>query len=77
MIRNPKKPNSGNRKCAKVRLTNKRRVLTYIPGMGHNLQVHSVVLVKGGRTKDVIGCNYKLVRGKYDLVRDSFLKNNM
>lgn len=73
-VKQPCKPNSGNRKTAKVRLINKRRVLTYIPGMGHNLQVHSVVLVKGGRTHDVRGCNYKLVRGKYDLLP---VKNKM
>lgn len=73
-IRNPKKPNSGMRKVAKVRLSNGRVVLSYIPGIGHNLQTHSVVLVRGGRTKDVIGCNYKIVRGKYDCLP---VKNRM
>ena len=62
----PRKPNSGLRKVARVRLANGRIVLAYIPGIGHNLQTHSVVLVRGGRTPDVIGCNYKIVRGKYD-----------
>ena len=62
----PRKPNSGLRKVARVRLANGRIVLTYIPGIGHNLQTHSVVLVRGGRTPDVIGCNYKIVRGAYD-----------
>ena len=67
-IKSPKKPNSANRKVARVRLENKRVVLCYIPGIGHNLQVHSVVYVRGGRTKDLIGCNYKLVRGVFDFV---------
>jgi len=62
----PRKPNSGLRKVARVRLANGRIVLAYIPGIGHNLQTHSVVLVRGGRTPDVIGCNYKIVRGAYD-----------
>ena len=64
-VQTPRKPNSGLRKVARVRLSNGRIVLAYIPGMGHNLQVHSVVLVRGGRTRDLVGCNYKLVRGKY------------
>lgn len=68
LVMNPKKPNSGLRKIAKVQLPNKRLVRTYIPGIGHNLQAHSVVLVQGGRTADVRGCNYKLVRGAYDLL---------
>jgi ribosomal protein S12 len=62
----PRKPNSGLRKVARVRLANGRIILAYIPGIGHNLQTHSVVLVKGGRTPDVIGCNYKIVRGAFD-----------
>ena len=62
----PRKPNSGLRKVARVRLANGRIVLAYIPGIGHNLQTHSVVLIRGGRTPDVIGCNYKVVRGKFD-----------
>jgi small subunit ribosomal protein S12 len=69
---NPKKPNSANRKVAKVRLTNKARVTAYIPGMGHNLQQHSVVLIRAGRVKDLPGVRYKIVRGHYDTqaVRD-------
>mmetsp|Transcript_11818 Transcript_11818/g.26819 ORF Transcript_11818/g.26819 Transcript_11818/m.26819 type:complete len:276 (-) Transcript_11818:42-869(-) len=67
-IAKARKPNSGNRKVAYVRLKNDRVVKCYIPGIGHNLQVHSVVMVKGGRHKDVIGCNYTLVRGAYDLL---------
>lgn len=65
--RKPKKPNSAQRKIAKVRLTNKREIDTYIMGEGHNIQEHSVVLVRGGRVPDLPGVNYKLVRGKYDL----------
>eukprot|EP00928_Gymnodinium_smaydae_P051429 TRINITY_DN34972_c0_g1_i1.p1 TRINITY_DN34972_c0_g1~~TRINITY_DN34972_c0_g1_i1.p1 ORF type:complete len:321 (+),score=40.68 TRINITY_DN34972_c0_g1_i1:127-1089(+) len=68
MVRAPKKPNSGLRKVAYVRLSNGRIVLVYIPGIGHNLQVHSVVMVKGGRHADVIGCNYTAERGVYDLL---------
>mmetsp|Transcript_42315 Transcript_42315/g.79247 ORF Transcript_42315/g.79247 Transcript_42315/m.79247 type:complete len:306 (-) Transcript_42315:43-960(-) len=68
MVLAPKKPNSGLRKCAYVRLSNGRVVKTYIPGIGHNLQVHSVVMVHGGRRKDVIGCNYTAMRGHYDLL---------
>jgi small subunit ribosomal protein S12 len=63
----PKKPNSAQRKIAKVRLSNGRRITCYIPGGGHTLQEHSVVLVRGGRTKDLPGVKYKLVRGKLDL----------
>ncbi len=62
----PKKPNSAIRKIARVRLTNGYTVTAYIPGQGHKLQEHSVVLVRGGRTKDLPGLHYKLVRGKYD-----------
>ena len=61
----PKKPNSAIRKIARVRLTNGQEVTAYIPGMGHNLQEHSVVLLKGGKTKD-IGTRYKVVRGVLD-----------
>lgn len=64
--RTPKKPNSAIRKIAKVRLTNKVRIIAYIPGEGHNLQEHSVVLVRGGRVKDLPGVRYHLVRGMYD-----------
>lgn len=65
--RKPKKPNSAQRKVAKVRLSNKREIDTYIIGEGHNIQEHSVVLVRGGRVPDLPGVNYKLIRGKYDL----------
>lgn len=62
----PKKPNSALRKIARVRLSNGAEVTAYIPGMGHNLQEHSIVLVKGGRTPDLAGVRYKVVRGVYD-----------
>jgi small subunit ribosomal protein S12 len=62
----PKKPNSALRKIARVRLSNGTEVTCYIPGMGHNLQEHSVVLIKGGKTKDLPGVRYKIVRGVYD-----------
>ena len=62
----PKKPNSGLRKVAKVRLTNGKEVTAYIPGIGHNLQEHSIVLVRGGRVKDLPGVRYHIVRGAFD-----------
>ncbi len=62
----PRKPNSAIRKIAKVRLSNKQEVTAYIPGMGHNLQEHAVVLVRGGRVKDLPGVKYHIVRGKFD-----------
>lgn len=62
----PKKPNSALRKVARVRLSNGMEVTAYIPGEGHNLQEHSVVLVRGGRVKDLPGVRYHIVRGKYD-----------
>jgi small subunit ribosomal protein S12 len=62
----PKKPNSALRKVARVRLTNGMEVTSYIPGEGHNLQEHSVVLVRGGRVKDLPGVRYKVVRGTLD-----------
>ena len=62
----PKKPNSALRKYARVRLSNGKEVDTYIPGIGHNLQEHSVVLVRGGRVKDLIGVRYHIVRGTLD-----------
>ena len=62
----PKKPNSALRKVARVRLTNGRETNCYIPGMGHNLQEHSVVLVRGGRVRDLPGVRYKIVRGALD-----------
>ncbi|GAA5854624.1 hypothetical protein JCM8547_004916 [Rhodosporidiobolus lusitaniae] len=63
----PKKPNSAVRKVAKVKLSTGRAVIAYIPGEGHNLQEHSVVLVRGGRTQDLPGAKYKIVRGALDL----------
>ncbi|RKP12551.1 30S ribosomal protein S12 [Piptocephalis cylindrospora] len=63
----PKKPNSAVRKVARVRLTNGKVITAYIPGEGHNLQEHSVVLVRGGRVPDLPGVRYHLVRGAYDL----------
>ena len=66
--RTPKKPNSALRKVAKVRLSNKYTVITYIPGISHSLQEHSIVLVRGGRVKDLPGVKYHLIRGKYDLL---------
>ena len=62
----PKKPNSALRKYARVRLSNGKEVDTYIPGIGHNLQEHSVVLVRGGRVKDLIGVRYHIIRGALD-----------
>ena len=62
----PKKPNSALRKVARVRLTNGMEVTTYIPGVGHNLQEHSIVLVRGGRVKDLPGVRYHIVRGSLD-----------
>jgi small subunit ribosomal protein S12 len=62
----PKKPNSALRKVARVRLTNGIEVTTYIPGEGHNLQEHSVVLIRGGRVKDLPGVRYHIVRGSLD-----------
>ena len=64
----PKKPNSALRKVARVRLTNGREVNAYIPGVGHNLQEHSVVLVRGGRVKDLPGVRYHIVRGTLDTI---------
>ena len=62
----PKKPNSALRKIARVRLTNSSEVTTYIPGIGHNLQEHSVVLVRGGRVRDLPGVRYHIIRGALD-----------
>jgi small subunit ribosomal protein S12 len=64
----PKKPNSALRKIARVRLTNGIEVTSYIPGIGHNLQEHSIVLVRGGRVKDLPGVRYHIVRGTLDSV---------
>ncbi len=62
----PKKPNSALRKVARVRLTNGIEVTTYIPGVGHNLQEHSIVLLRGGRVKDLPGVRYHIIRGALD-----------
>ena len=62
----PKKPNSALRKVAKVRMTNGEEIIAYIPGEGHNLQEHSIVLVRGGRVKDLPGVRYHIVRGTLD-----------
>ena len=62
----PKKPNSALRKVARVRLSNRMEVTAYIPGVGHNLAEHSIVLVRGGRVKDLPGVKYHIVRNKYD-----------
>lgn len=62
----PRKPNSALRKVARVRLSNKQEVTAYIPGVGHELAEHSIVLVRGGRVKDLPGVRYKVVRGKFD-----------
>jgi len=64
----PKKPNSALRKVARVRLSNKQEVTCYIPGEGHNLAEHSIVLIRGGRVKDLPGVKYHIIRGKYDAI---------
>ena len=64
----PKKPNSALRKVARVRLTNGLEVTSYIPGVGHNLQEHSIVLIRGGRVKDLPGVRYHIIRGSLDTV---------
>jgi small subunit ribosomal protein S12 len=66
-IEKPKKPNSARRKVAKVRLTTGKRLSCHIPGEGHSLSKHSVVLVRGGKAQDLIGVRYKVIRGKFDL----------
>ena len=63
--KSPKKPNSAVRKIAKIKLTNQNEIIAYIPGEGHNLQEHSVVLVRGGRVKDLPGVKYKIIRGVF------------
>lgn len=72
----PKKPNSALRKVAKVRLTNQTEVICYIPGEGHNLQEHSIVLVRGGRVKDLPGVRYTIVRGALDTAGVSDRRNS-
>jgi small subunit ribosomal protein S12 len=71
----PKKPNSAVRKIARVRLSNEIIITAYIPGIGHNLQEHSVVLIRAGRTQDLPGVKYKIIRGKYDADRVLKRKN--
>jgi len=73
----PKKPNSAIRKVAKVRLSIGKSVIAYIPGQGHNLQEHSVVLIRGGRVKDLPGVQYHIIRGKYDFTStETFARSN-
>jgi small subunit ribosomal protein S12 len=67
MIMKPKKPNSANRKICKIKLSNNKIILAHIPGEGHNIQEHSMVLLRGGRVKDLPGIKYRVIRGKYDL----------
>jgi small subunit ribosomal protein S12 len=74
-ISTPKKPNSALRKVARVRLTNGIEVTSYIPGVGHNLQEHSIVLIRGGRVKDLPGVRYHVVRGALDTVGVEGRKN--
>ena len=66
MTRTPKKPNSALRKIARVRLSNQKEVTVYIPGEGHNLQEHSIVLIRGGRVRDLPGVRYHIIRGALD-----------
>jgi len=66
MTRTPKKPNSALRKVAKVRLSNGNEITAYIPGEGHNLQEHSIILIRGGRVKDLPGVRYHIIRGTLD-----------
>ena len=67
LIKKPKKPNSANRKCVLVRLSTGKEMVAYVPGIGHNLQEHNIVLCRVGRCQDVPGVKIKCVRGKYDL----------
>lgn len=74
-LMSPKKPNSAIRKIAKVRLTTGRKVVAYISGIGHNVQEHASVLIRGGRVRDLPGMHYKLVKGKYDFSwKEHFLR---
>jgi small subunit ribosomal protein S12 len=71
----PKKPNSAIRKIVRIKLSNNKQITAYIPGQGYNLQKYSVVLVRGGRVKDIPGIKYKLIRGKYDFsIAESFIR---
>lgn len=74
LIKKPKKPNSANRKCVLVRLSNGKEMVAYVPGIGHNLQEHNIVLVRVGRVQDCPGVKLKCVRGKYDLAHVSINK---
>lgn len=65
-LRTPKKPNSALRKLARLKLTNNKKIMAYIPGEGHNLQEYSTVIIRGGRVKDLPGIKYHLIRGKLD-----------
>lgn len=67
LVTAPKKPNSANRRIAKVILVSRKRITAHIPGIGHNLQKHGSVLVRGGRVRDIPGMRYRVIRGKYDL----------
>lgn len=67
LIKKPKKPNSANRKCVLVRLSNGKEMVAYVPGIGHNLQEHNIVLCQVGRLKDCPGVKIRCVRGKFDL----------
>jgi small subunit ribosomal protein S12 len=69
IIKKPKKPNSANRRCVRVRLPGGKEYVAHVPGEGHNLQEHSIVLVRNGRTQDLIGVKLKVVRGKYDCAK--------
>ena len=73
----PKKPNSALRKIARVRLTNGYEVTAYIPGIGHNLQEHSVVMIRGGRVKDLPGVRYHIIRGTLDGVRYHIIRGTL
>lgn len=70
----PKKPNSATRKVVKVSLTNNKKIIAYIPGIGHQLQQHSTVLIRGGRTQDLPGLRFKIIRGKFDSTPVEFRK---
>lgn len=73
----PKKPNSAVRKVAKIKLSTGKKILAYIPGQGHSLQQYSVVLIRGGRVRDVPGMHYKMVRGPYDFsMKEKFVRIN-
>ena len=75
-LRTPKKPNSALRKLVKLRLTNNKRIMAYIPGEGHKLQEYSTVIIRGGRVKDLPGIKYHLVRGKLDFAGLSHRKTS-